>query len=433
MTAAAFVDIIVSPEIRDNLEEVYIEIEYVPADLPPGTIESTLKLYLWDTASGTWNLVPDSGVNTDEHYIYGTVNHLSTYGAFGELEEDDEDDDTNGGGGGEGGGGGGGGRGVTSLSSLLTPEGRLVKDTIALSSDLRVYLTLPNGTYCRYPGNAPVYWIFIEALPEDGGEWPVPAGSTRVMPVYEMSPAGATFSPPISCTFRYKDSDLPAGANENHLVAMRWQPATNQWERLPSQVDEAANTVTTTIGNFSFYTLMLSPRPAEFELSEFYISSNEIDINEEVTIRVLVTNTGDLSGDYDVILRVNYDIADIKVVTLAGGDSEYVDFKISQEATGTYTISVNELTSEFIVKPIALPEPEPEPEAEIEPTPTSEITPEPEQPEITETDTQPEIRPTKRTTQETAAMVRWWMFGVLFGIAAILGIAFFIVSKRQKS
>jgi hypothetical protein len=335
--------------------------------------------------------------------------------------------------GGGGGGGGGGARGITSLSSLLTPEGRLLEDVIAPSSDLKVYLTLTSGTYCRYPGNDPVYWIFIEALAEDDDGRPAPEGSTRVMPVYEMNPADATFSPPISCTFRYKEIDLPAGANENHLVIMRWQPTTNQWERLPSHVDTAANTVTTTIGNFSFYSLMLSTRPAEFELSGLYISSNEVDIDEEVTIRVLVTNTGDLAGNYDVILRIDHDIVDIKAVTLAGGDSEYVDFRISQGATGTYTISVNELNSELTVKPVSLPEPEPEPEAEIEPTPTSIVTPEPEQPEITATDTQPEIMPTKRTTQDAPVTVRWWIFGVLFGIAAILGIAFFLVSKHQKS
>ena len=333
-------------------------------------------------------------------------------------------------GGGGGGGGGGGARGVTSLASLLTPDGRLVTDVIALSSDLRVYLTLPNGTYCQYQRNAPVYWILIEALAESDGEWPVPAGSTRVMPVYEMNPAEATFIPSISCTFRYKDSDLPPGANENHLVVMRWQPVTNQWERVPSSVDPTKNTVTVSLSNFSYYTLMLSPRPAEFRVSELYVSSEEIDINEEVTIRVLVTNTGDLAGNYDVILRVNYDILDIKAVTVTGGDSEYVDFSISQGVTGTYTISVNELVSELVVKPIALPEQEPEPE--IEPAPTGVITPEPEQTEITETDTQPEIRPTERPTQEATVTVRWWIFGVLFGIAAILGIAFFLVSKRQK-
>ena len=83
--AGVFVEIVAAPELRDNLKQISIRVDYDPDDLPADTDESTLRLYLWDVASGTWTLVPDSGVNIVDHFIYGTVEHLSRYGGFGSV------------------------------------------------------------------------------------------------------------------------------------------------------------------------------------------------------------------------------------------------------------------------------------------------------------------------------------------------------------
>ena len=82
-SGGAFVEINASDTLRNNLNQIYIQVDYDPAELPPGTDESSLKLYLWDVTQGIWQLVPNSGVNTTDHYIYGTVKHLSDYGVFG--------------------------------------------------------------------------------------------------------------------------------------------------------------------------------------------------------------------------------------------------------------------------------------------------------------------------------------------------------------
>jgi hypothetical protein len=78
--AGCFVEIVASPALRDNLKHIDIQVDYERARLPAGTDESSLKLYLWDVASGTWQLVPGSSVNTTGQYIYGTITHLSKYG-----------------------------------------------------------------------------------------------------------------------------------------------------------------------------------------------------------------------------------------------------------------------------------------------------------------------------------------------------------------
>jgi len=55
---------------------LHIEIKYDPNNLPAGVIESELKgIYFYNGTS--WELYPDSGVNTSEHYFYADVNHLT--------------------------------------------------------------------------------------------------------------------------------------------------------------------------------------------------------------------------------------------------------------------------------------------------------------------------------------------------------------------
>jgi hypothetical protein len=81
---AAFVEIQVPPEVRDNIKwPVRIEVEYDPAQLPSGTDENTLKLWVWNTASGDWEAVPDSYADTMNKLITGDAYHLSRFGVFG--------------------------------------------------------------------------------------------------------------------------------------------------------------------------------------------------------------------------------------------------------------------------------------------------------------------------------------------------------------
>ncbi|GAH34511.1 unnamed protein product, partial [marine sediment metagenome] len=61
-------------------------------------------------------------------------------------------------------------------------------------------------------------------------------------------------------------------------------------------------------------------------IEDLSISPSEVDIGEEVTISVLVTNTGSASGSYEVTLKIDGAVEASKEVTLNAGASKEVTF-----------------------------------------------------------------------------------------------------------
>lgn len=45
------------------------------------------RLSLEDSISGGWELIENSGVNPEENYVYGNLEHLSLFGIFGSYEK----------------------------------------------------------------------------------------------------------------------------------------------------------------------------------------------------------------------------------------------------------------------------------------------------------------------------------------------------------
>ncbi len=103
-------------------------------------------------------------------------------------------------------------------------------------------------------------------------------------------------------------------------------------------------------GSFSITKAPPPPAPAAFTASELTITPAVVGIGETVTISALVTNTGDLTGSYEVTLEIDNVVIDTEEVTLAGGASQTVTFTTSKDVTGTYSISVNDLSGTFTVK-----------------------------------------------------------------------------------
>ena len=73
-------------------------------------------------------------------------------------------------------------------------------------------------------------------------------------------------------------------------------------------------------------------------------------MGEEVTISVLVTNTGDLTGSYQASLNIDGVAVATEEVTLAGGASERVTFTMTQDVAGTYSVTIDGQSGTFDVK-----------------------------------------------------------------------------------
>lgn len=91
-------------------------------------------------------------------------------------------------------------------------------------------------------------------------------------------------------------------------------------------------------------------KPPTFVASNLKIEPKKVNIGEEVSVVVNVTNVGDLSGTYKVILRVNGAIVETKDIALEGHSSTLVTFTISKDKPGKYVIDVNGLKGYLLVK-----------------------------------------------------------------------------------
>jgi hypothetical protein len=89
------------------------------------------------------------------------------------------------------------------------------------------------------------------------------------------------------------------------------------------------------------------PKPAKFELSNLAISPYQVQPNQEVTISLKVTNTGEKSGNYSLQLKVDGTVKASKQVTVAAGESQVVKFTTTGYAAGKHQIEVAGLSGEF--------------------------------------------------------------------------------------
>ncbi len=96
----------------------------------------------------------------------------------------------------------------------------------------------------------------------------------------------------------------------------------------------------------------LEPKPASFSVSGLTITPKEVTAGSSVTIEVLVTNSGELSGTYDVTLKIDETVETTEKVTLAGGASHKVTFTEAKFTAKTYSVSIDGQSGTFVVKMI---------------------------------------------------------------------------------
>ncbi len=248
--------------------------------------------------------------------------------------------------------------GVWDVSSTVNSQGGFRQSITAESGDNKVGLTIIKDTVGKTKEGAVLSRISITELADP----PAPPKDASIIGLtYDLSPDGATFEPPITLTFTYDPDEIPEGVNEEDLVIVRWNEADGEWIELDGiTVDSEANTIRVLISHFSVYTIVAyTPpqlEPAALTVGSLNISPAEVAIGESVTISVLVTNTGDLSGDYEVVLKVNSTAVDTKTFTsLAGDSSQTVIFTVTRNIAGNYDVEVNGLTGSFIVSSVEVP------------------------------------------------------------------------------
>ena len=114
----------------------------------------------------------------------------------------------------------------------------VVQTTGELTSlDGSVNLTLLADTVALGPQGNPLRSIAIIG----GGALlvaspPTPPGQLLISRVYEFTPSGATFDPPITLTFHYEPSELSPDVDFRDLAVSRFSRLNDRWEQLPNAV-----------------------------------------------------------------------------------------------------------------------------------------------------------------------------------------------------
>jgi hypothetical protein len=241
------------------------------------------------------------------------------------------------------------GSGSLNLAPYLDLQGRSIAGINLNSTDGLVTMGIPAGTLAFDAQGNPLGNIRIVTLSTP----PPPPACVLVGHAYDCLPDGATFQPAITLTFNYTEADIPDGVSEEDLVLAYWDGS--QWVNLTTTVNAANNTATAEVAHFTPFAILAYLGTPAFVTSDLSITPAEVDIGEEVTISLLVANTGDAAGSYEVTLEIDSVAVATEAVTLAAGGSEVVTFTTAKDVAGTYAVSVGDLSGMFVVKEAAPP------------------------------------------------------------------------------
>jgi len=240
----------------------------------------------------------------------------------------------------------------------ISYDGRLLETVEITSKDGEINLCIPEGTFCLDKEGNRLRELVIEVE----GEAPEPPRNYLVVgTAYDFGPDGTTFTPYLELTLFYEEEDISEGVEEEDLVIAYYNEGTKEWVELDGVVDTGNNTITAFVEHFTTFAIIgtVTPLPpvipAAFETSSLSISPAEVVIGEEVTIAVLVANTGGESDSYEVTLKINGVEEAAKEVTVHVGFSKKVTFTISRDIAGTYSVEVDGLIGSFTVKEEMVP------------------------------------------------------------------------------
>jgi hypothetical protein len=264
--------------------------------------------------------------------------------------------------GGGGGGGptlGGGTNGATTSAGTMPVDasGNFAQDYSVKSSDGMGNLSVPKGTLGKSQGSKPLSDIkFTNVVLGSDASGPQ-LDPDIVGLVYDLSPEGATFDPPISLSINYDPRAIPAGVDQNNLAIAYWSQVSLKWEKLSeSNVDSAKHQVSVSLNHFSKYTIVVDqPGPAVISLSDLLISSAEAKIGQELRLSAVATNSGESAGSLKATLKVDGSMVETREINLAGKSAQNLTFIISAEGEGDHEIEINDLTVRLKVLASDLP------------------------------------------------------------------------------
>jgi len=131
------------------------------------------------------------------------------------------------------------------------------------------------------------------------------------------------------------DVTLPSGANQTASFAV---------------VKDASGDYYADIDGLGGFFTVIPLVPPSFTVSNFNISPERVRQGQPVIVTASVTNTGEITGNHLLILRVKGMAEAQQEVTLGPGKTQEVEFQIIKDTPGFYPVSMENWTGKFVVE-----------------------------------------------------------------------------------
>ncbi|MFB3896460.1 MAG: Kelch repeat-containing protein [bacterium] len=188
-----------------------LTLQFRTQDVPlDGSTPATMRIFVWDTTSGTWVKIPfRQTVDTTLNIVTVPIYHLSEYGV-------------------------GSGHPIPTVeatSTMITAFGGVAQAG-------------PGGTYTSHAcacgaGAFPSATVVGTDFPADDHGWSSSySGSSAVVEFSPDTTLGSSYS---SVTIQYLDSDVPAGRSESQMNLYYWNSIMGEWQQVTGVTKDAAN------------------------------------------------------------------------------------------------------------------------------------------------------------------------------------------------
>ncbi|MFC2007134.1 hypothetical protein ACFLVB_00825 [Chloroflexota bacterium] len=146
--------------------------------------------------------------------------------------------------------------GYTGTIDKTDSAGVFYNDYTVKAPDIPFHLTIKKGTIALTKFGVRLHSIIIIETKEP----PAPPPNVNIVGlVYDIGPDGATFDPPITVTFTYDPSAVPASSN---LIIAFWDEATGEWAKLENiVVDPSTNTISGDVSHFTSFAIIAVAAP----------------------------------------------------------------------------------------------------------------------------------------------------------------------------
>ena len=142
---------------------------------------------------------------------------------------------------------------------------------------------------------------------------------------------------------------LRVGGVVENITDMAMTPGASQTASFVVIKDAAGDYYADVDGLGGFFTV-IPLTPPSFTVSNFSISPERVRQGQPVIVTATVTNTGEITGNHPLILRVKGMAEAQQEVTLGPNKTLDVEFQVVKDTPGFYPVSMENWTGKFVVE-----------------------------------------------------------------------------------